>query len=67
MVDIFVQQFVHHSRQALRVVLISHQESQGQVSSLSPGSLAEQRMVGLANIRLQSYGGTGGLEAQLFV
>ena len=67
LVDVFVQQFVHHSRQALRVVLVSHQESEGQVSSLSPGSLAEQRMVGLANIRLQSYGGTGGLEAQLFI
>ena len=67
LVDIFVQQLVHHPRQSVRVVLVGDEESESQVSSLSPGSLAQQRMVGLANIRLQSYGGAGSLETQLFI
>ena len=67
LVDIFVQQLVHHPRQSLRVVLVGDEESEGEVSPLPPGPLTQQGMVGLAHVGLQSYRGTGGLEPELLV
>ena len=65
--DVFVQQLVHDASESVRIFFVCDEQSQRQVSSLSPGSFAQQRMISLAHIGLETNGSTGSLEAKQFI
>ena len=64
LMDVLVKKFVHNSGQSVGILLVGHQQGQGEVTSLSPGSLTQQRMISLAHVGLQTNGSTRGLKSQ---